>query len=223
MAKEEQILLVNKKHLFKEGQEVFQGTLFEEEKVEKFIQSINDNLENMRRGDVSETEVALENCAERNVDFKQPIPYIIINKKDKFYVTERLEGAGEARLHGKLSMGVGGHMNPIEGYDDFAGLLHENTLRELHEELVVHDNNQAIEISMGGLLNDDSNEVGQVHIGLLGKIVLTDEQDVEIKEVEQLKGTWYTLEELLSPEIFPRIESWGKIVVKAIESGEFKI
>lgn len=223
MAKEETILLVNKKHLFKEGQEVFQGTLFEEEKVEKFLTSINDNLETMRRGAVDETETALDNCAERNTEFKQPIPYIIVNKGDKFYVTERLEGAGEQRLHGKLSMGIGGHMNPINGYEKFLDLLHENTLRELHEELTVHDNNESIDIQMDGLLNDDSNEVGQVHIGLLGKIVLKENQNVEIKEVEQLKGTWYTLDELLSPEIFPRIESWGKIVVEAIKSGDLKI
>lgn len=223
MAKEEEILLVDKRILFKEGQEVFQGTLFDSEKVGKFLCTINEYYQVMRRGAVDELEAPIYMCAERNKDFKQPIPYIIVNKEDKFYVTERLEGAGEARLRGKLSMGIGGHMNPVDGYHEFSHLLQENTLRELHEELTVHDNDEKIDIVMDGLLNDDSNDVGQVHIGLLGKIVLKENQDVEIKEVEQLKGSWYTLEELLSPEIFPRIESWGKIVVKSIESGDLKI
>lgn len=218
MAKEEIILVVKKEALF-EG-ETFQGALFDEEKVKGYIENISENYETMRRGAVDETETPLAECAERNTEFKQPIPYIIVTKGDKFYATERLEGVGEARLRGKVSMGIGGHMNPIEELDAFAALLSENTVRELNEELFVEDAGQPLEIAMGGLLNDDSNEVGQVHIGLLGKIVLSEEQDVEIREVEQLKGTWYTLEELLSPEIFPRIESWGQIVVQAIGEGK---
>lgn len=223
MAKEEQIILVKKEHLFKKGQEVFQGTLFDKELVEKFLESIDAHEEVMRRGGTDEVDVPVENCAELNFDYKQPIPYIVINKGEKFFVTERLEGAGEARLHGKLAMGVGGHMNPIENVESFLDVLHENTLRELDEELIVHHNGESIDIVMNGLLNDDSDSVGQVHIALLGKINLKENQDLEIKEVEQLKGHWFTLEELLSPEIFPRLESWGKIVVKALESGEMKM
>lgn len=223
MAVNEKILAVKKGPLFEEGSTLFQGTLFEKEKVEKHLDAIKSEFTVLRRGAVEELDIPVENCAERNKDFKQPIPYIVIAKGDKLYVTERLAGAGEARLRGKLSMGIGGHMNPIEGLTDFAELLTENTLRELDEELTVKDSGESVDIIMGGLINDDSDDVGQVHIGLLGNIKLKENQDVEVKEVEQLKGAWYTLDELLVPETFERLESWGKIVVKAIQTGEYKI
>lgn len=223
MAVDEKILLVNKDSLFNGGKTLFQGTLFDKERVEDHLEVISSEYEVMRRGSVDEANVPVEKCAERNDSFKQPIPYIIITKGDKFYVTERLEGAGESRLHGKISMGIGGHMNPIEGLNTFQELMKENTLRELNEELNVKAAGGSIDIVMGGLLNDDSDEVGQVHICLLGNIRLKEEQNVEIKEVEQLKGSWHTLDELLSPEVFPRIESWGKIVVEAIRNNKFKI
>ena len=223
MAVDEKILLVNKDLLFDGDKTLFQGTLFDGDKVGKHLEIINSEYQVMRRGSVSETDVPVEECAERNTSFKQPIPYIVITKGDKLYVTERLEGAGESRLHGKLSMGIGGHMNPIEGLENFQELLLENTLRELDEELTVVDAGESVDIQMSGLLNDDSDEVGQVHIGLLGNIALKGSQYVGIKEVEQLKGAWYTLDELLVPETFERIESWGKIVVKAIKDGQFKV
>lgn len=223
MAVDEKILLVNKDLLFDGGNTLFQGTLFNKEQVNSHLAVIDSEYRVMRRGSVDEKHIPLEDCAERNTNFKQPIPYIIITKGDKFYVTERLEGAGESRLHGKLSMGIGGHMNPIEGFDTFQDLLLENALRELNEELKVEAAGESIDILMRGLLNDDSDEVGQVHIGLLGNISLKDNQNVEIKEVEQLKGAWYTLDELLAPDTFERIESWGKIVVESIKNKEFVV
>lgn len=221
MKKEDEVILVVKREKLFENVNPFQGSLFND-KVSEILNAIENNYKSMRRGSVEESDVNLDKCAERNESYKQPIPYIIIQKGNHFYVTERLEGGGESRLHGKLSMGIGGHMNPIEGFDNFDSLLMENTLRELHEELNVNDNDEEVTIETSGLINDDENEVGKVHIGLLGKIVLSENQDVSIREVEQLKGTWYTLEELLSDEVFPRIESWGQIVVKAISDGSVK-
>lgn len=223
MGVNEKILAVKKGPLFEDGATLFQGTLFDTEKVSKHLEAIKSEFTVLRRGAVSELEIPVEDCAERNKDYKQPIPYIVVVKGDKLYVTERLAGAGEARLRGKLSMGIGGHMNPIEGITDFPELLVENTLRELDEELTVHTADENVDIIMGGLINDDSDDVGEVHIGLLGNIKLKDNQDVEVKEVEQLKGAWYTLDELLVPETFERLESWGKIVVEAIHSGKYKI
>lgn len=222
MSRNETILVVERDLLFNGEKTQFQGALFSKDKVSNHLEIIAKNYKSMRRGNVDEKTFNAENCAERNEGFKQPIPYIVITKGDKFYVTERLEGGGESRLHGKLSMGIGGHMNPIEGYESFPELLHENTLRELNEELAVEDNDESIDIVMVGLINDDVNEVGKVHIGLLGKIELKDGQEVSIREVEQLKGAWYTLDELLSPDVFSRVESWGKIVVEAIRVGKLK-
>lgn len=216
LKKEDEIILVASREKLFENVDTFQGSLFRKEQVDKVIKTIEDNYKPMRRGSVEELDVNLNECAERNEAYKQPIPYIVIQKGNQFYVTERLEGGGESRLHGKLSMGIGGHMNPIEGFDNFEDLLLENTLRELHEELYVEDGGEEVKIETSGLINDDVNEVGKVHIGLLGRIKLSDNQDVSIKEVEQLKGTWYTLDELFDEETFDRLEAWGQIVVEAI-------
>lgn len=226
MKKEDEIILAAKRALvFDNEKDHFQGSKFKNEDPELFnrvVNAISENYKSIRRGSVTETDLEVSECAELNKDYKQPIPYIVIKKGDKYFATERLSGAGEARLHGKISMGIGGHMNPIVGHENFDELLKENTLRELNEELTVKDNGLPINIEMLGLINDDENEVGEVHIGLLGQIVLDESQDVEVLEVEQLKGSWHTLDELLEEETFSRVEAWGKIVIVAVMAGKVK-
>ena len=226
MLKEDEVILaVEREVVLNKEKDYFQGSKFKTEDPELFeriSKAIAENYRSIRRGSVEEVYKDLEECAERNQAYKQPIPYIVIKKGDKYFTTERLAGAGESRLHGKISMGIGGHMNPILGYNNFDDLLKENTLRELNEELTVKDNGLPINIEMLGLINDDENEVGKVHIGLLGQIVLDGTQDVEVLEVEQLKGAWHTLDELLEEDVFERLEAWGKIVVEAAKEGKVK-
>ncbi|MFV1458143.1 hypothetical protein VJ282_37050, partial [Bacillus mycoides] len=89
-------------------------------------------------------------------------------------------------------------------------VLEENIKRELEEEL---DINRKVEIKPIGLINDDSDDTGKVHIGILGIIDLDVEATVAVKEVEQLAGHWMTLDVLKSKEVYDRLENWGKIVV----------
>src|SRR5699024_7470616 len=49
---------------------------------------------------------------EQDTTYLQPIPYTIIKQGSKYFAYTRLEGGGEARLHGKTSIGAGGHMDP---------------------------------------------------------------------------------------------------------------
>ena len=53
--------------------------------------------------------------AEHDSSFKQVIPYTVVTHGDEVLLLKRLEQGGEARLHGKLSIGVGGHINPVDG------------------------------------------------------------------------------------------------------------
>lgn len=211
--KEDEIILVaNRNKLFKNGELEFQGVTSDKSLVEDIMYHLDMYYKSMRRGGTQEVDISVSRNAELNFDYKQPIPYIVIRRGNEFFVTERLQGGGESRLHGKLAMGAGGHMNPLSTCETepFTKVLEENIKRELEEEL---DINRKVEIKPIGLINDDSDDTGKVHIGILGIIDLDVEATVAVKEVEQLAGHWMTLDILKSKEVYERLENWGKIVV----------
>jgi predicted NUDIX family phosphoesterase len=123
-----------------------------------------------------------------------------------------LKGAGETKLHNKFSLGVGGHMNYVENTNRFDEVVFENLHREIEEELHVFSTVKP-EIKFIGLINDDSNEVGQVHIGLLVVIDVHKDTIVEVRETEELAGKFISIDELKEKEVYERLENWSKIVV----------
>ena len=68
--------------------------------------------------------------AEDDPGYKQLIPYVVVRDADTVFLMERTDAGGDARLHGKASIGVGGHLNPVDEGEDalMAGLR-----REWHE------------------------------------------------------------------------------------------
>ncbi|RPK20024.1 hypothetical protein [Paenibacillus xylanexedens] len=211
---DEIIVVVPRNELFKNEKLAFQGTLLNDgESVSQGMEIIN-NMENhygtMRRGD-----------AEVDVDFKQPIPYAVIRRGDKIFVYKRLAGGGETRLHDKLSIGVGGHMNDmpeeekalIEDFS-FYTLLTDNLERELSEELEIGPGARETEII--GLINDDSQEVSKVHIGVLVVIDIEEDVTVEVNEPEQLEGFWLSITDLMKPEVHSKLESWSQIAAEVL-------
>lgn len=198
---DEQILVVKRDHLFDNEQLTFQGV----ETNEQTVSEINKRLEQfevMRRGD-----------AEENTDYKQPIPYVIIKRENEVYLYRRLSGGGEKRLHDKLSLGAGGHMN-LTNHDNFWDTLKENSDRELEEELDIQYN--SFELKTIGLVNDDSEPVSQVHIGLLSILELDKDATVEVRETEQLKGEWISINELTEHDIYSKLESWSQLAADVL-------
>jgi predicted NUDIX family phosphoesterase len=122
--------------------------------------------------------------AERTPSLKQIIPYTLVVSAGRLLCMRRLDRGGEARLHGKLSIGVGGHIDP-EDAKVSADLdpIATGTERELREELDVQG---TYELSRVGLLNDDSNPVGAVHLGLIQVLQL--HGTVRIREEGVLEG-----------------------------------
>lgn len=137
---------------------------------------------------------------------KQPIPYVVVLSKYGVFCTARKKAQTEARLHGKLSIGIGGHISESED-DGKADALISGMWRELHEELHIND---AKECVFRGFLNDDSNEVGQVHIGLVYTIVAESDQ-VMVRETEKMEGFWTSLDELRASS--ERLESWSRLLL----------
>ena len=141
--------------------------------------------------------------AEQDSTFKQLIPYVVVRDGDRIFLTERTTAGGDARLHGKGSIGVGGHLNPVDEGED---PLTDGLRREWSEELVA---DWEPEFQLVGLLNDDGNPVGAVHIG----VVFTVEADgraVSVREHEKLIGRWATVPELRAS--WDRLETWSQLV-----------
>lgn len=147
--------------------------------------------------------------AENDPNYKQIIPYVALVCGDKVFTTQRLNKGTEERLHGLLSIGIGGHINKGD-LETAADPLAEGMLRELGEEVYIKEPGEMIPI---GLINDDSNEVGSVHLGLFYKMKVG--KDVEVIEKEKLLGKWFSISELKKSEE-GRMETWAEIGIQAL-------
>lgn len=145
--------------------------------------------------------------AEADPSLKQIIPYAIIVSGRRVFVMKRGRRGGESRLHDKVTLGVGGHINPgdLQG-TDLASAIDAGFRRELEEEIVIECGHRS---RIVGLLNDDSNPVGQVHYGVVYLVEL-DLPRVRVRETELLDG------ELAEPEALTdyedRMETWSRIL-----------
>ena len=109
-------------------------------------------------------------AAEEDPSLKQPIAYcVIVNPRLGLILAYRRADAegdyAEKRLRGKWSMGVGGHIDPV----DLAGAnpIRASVLREIGEEIrCAADGDPRIL----GYINDDSDMVGRVHFGVLYRL-----------------------------------------------------
>jgi len=100
-------------------------------------------------------------AAETDPSFKQLIPYVVAREGEAVFLMHRTDAGGDARLHGRASIGVGGHLNPV---DDGQDSLMAGLRREWDEELEAP---WEPAFRLVGLLNDDSNPVGSVHLGVV--------------------------------------------------------
>lgn len=140
---------------------------------------------------------------------KQVIPYPILRDGDDWFLMQRTRAGGDARLHERYSIGVGGHVNPEDGGLD--GELSTALRREWHEELVV---DFVPEFRFVGLLNDDSTPVGEVHVGLVYEGDARG-RSVAIRETEKLNGRFASSAEVSA--VRDRLETWSLIAFEWLE------
>jgi predicted NUDIX family phosphoesterase len=145
--------------------------------------------------------------AERDPMLKQVIPYALFEREGAIFLMRRLGKGGEARLHGKLSVGVGGHVNPIDGAED---ALDAGLRREVEEEVAVQGAWQATPV---GILNDDATAVGAVHFGLVYRVRV--QGLVEVREKDALEGEFTPRDEVLRllRDERPRFETWSALLL----------
>jgi predicted NUDIX family phosphoesterase len=131
--------------------------------------------------------------AEKTPSWKQVIPYCVVVSDGHVLLMKRRAKSGEARLVDKLSIGVGGHINPVDRADgvDGSDIVLAAARREIEEELEVRGE---FELRLCGYLNDDSNPVGAVHVGLVFGAITRG--PVRIREQDVLEGHLVDPEEL---------------------------
>jgi predicted NUDIX family phosphoesterase len=153
--------------------------------------------------------------AERQPALKQVIPYSVVvssaRRGGRILLTQRSRKGGEARLHDRFSIGIGGHINPEDRLSSagMADPLTTGTQREIAEETGLRGD---YAIERVGILNDDSNPVGAVHVGVV-QVVQVD-ATIEIREREQLTGRLVSLGELRAMLAEgANFESWSKLLI----------
>ncbi len=181
--------------------------------------------------------------AERNPAWKQWIPYCVLRSwpagdsglggsLDGVFCVRRTRGQSEARLHGLWSIGLGGHVEPVDRIDlppspgtgageAFFGAALD---RELREELLVAQGVRGTRRFLG-LLNDDASAVGQVHAGLVYAWDLpgpwqATAKDVGVGEISKMEGGFTSLVEFRKLWQDPlQFETWSRFLVRAEVAG----
>ncbi len=143
---------------------------------------------------------------ERDPDHKQIIPYLVLRDGARYFLMRRTRAGGDARLLDRWSIGVGGHLNP--GDEDILGGLR----REWREEL---DADFEPDFEPVALLNDDTTDVGAVHLGI---VFVADAagRSVGVRETDKLSGSFVAPAEVAA--VADHLETWSRLVFEALEA-----
>lgn len=144
---------------------------------------------------------------EVNPAFKQVIPYLIFKFGEKYFLMQRQSKSTDQRLKNKYSLGIGGH---IRGEDMESNDIIDWARREFEEEVSYTGN---YTVTTLGMLNDDSDAVGQVHVGYVF-LLEGDSSDICVKS-ELKSGYLLSIEECEA--YYDSMENWTKIVFDFIK------
>lgn len=163
--------------------------------------------------DPSNTDYRPRDQMEADPSFKQLIPYCIFQHVDgegvkHVFQYTRGSGGGESRLHAKKSVGIGGHISTEDIGDDCPYEL--GMQRELSEEVQI---DTQYDQTMVGLINDDSNDVGKVHLGVVHLFTVAS-PSVSSKELE-IAGAGFSPVAQVMAEI-DRYETWSQFCLKSL-------
>jgi predicted NUDIX family phosphoesterase len=141
--------------------------------------------------------------AENDETLRQLIPYVLMRQQGKFLLLRRTKKQQERRLHGKLSLGVGGHINLNDGSTPWQAFL-KGMEREIHEEVNV----EVLQLSYMGLLNDTSSPVSRVHVGL---VYLAEVRFLGLNEPDMFDFWFVDLTEIEQRR--EELEGWSKLAL----------
>jgi predicted NUDIX family phosphoesterase len=148
--------------------------------------------------------------AEEDPSFKQLIPYVVMIWKDKLLFYVRGKKTEEGRLRSLGSVGIGGHVSVTDQ------TLFERDIREVFAAGLRREVTEEVEVQtefterVAGLINDDSNPVGRVHLGVLILWNLAEPRVIK-RERSITSLEFLSLEELREGK--NDLETWSQIVI----------
>jgi predicted NUDIX family phosphoesterase len=208
MAREEQVLVVERKVFDELG--AFRGLQFD---VERYLD---------RLFKAGTPRFLPRPQAEKDPGHKQLIPYVLMTCEGRYLTYVRGKRAGETRLVGNRSIGIGGHINPT----DDAAPLFRSDFREAYRTAVEREVEEEVCVETGhsdrvvALLNDDSNEVGQVHLGVVHCWVL-DAPKVSRREQMITQMEFMSLDELRA--VRDQMETWSQLCLDGLDQIQEKL
>lgn len=183
----EKVLVVKRADLFAGG--IWQG--INTRNLQKYIKIISSKREFLPRGEV-----------ETDANWQQIIPYLIVQKDGSVFLMRRKATHTDTRLANMYSIGVGGHINKK---DVGTNKVMDWAKREFAEEIEYKGKYKA---EIVGILNDDSNDVGLVHSGLIIKVT-ADSDEIKVRD-EHKSGEFIRLDQV--GKHYRQMETWSQIV-----------
>lgn len=184
---EEKVMVVKRADIFSNG--IWHG--IKAGNIKKYVSVINTKHKFLPRGEVEE-----------DPRWQQIIPYLIFQHKDRIFVMRRKGTHTDTRLANKYSLGIGGHINKS---DIGSARVNSWAKREFEEEVGYKGK---YKMEFVGLINDDSNEVGMVHVGLVIKIKGNSDA-ISVKD-EHKSGELMQLSQV--SKHYKNMETWSQII-----------
>ncbi len=150
--------------------------------------------------------------AEKDPTFRQIIPYVMVFHEGKYLTVTRMKTQGESRLHNLMSVGIGGHINPVD--EESKNILDAAMKRELSEELAIDDPPGWDDLDPLGLICDEKVEVSRVHLGVVFRWAAG--KPVNIRETDKMHGEY--LEPSSIKSSYDRLENWSQLVYDGLIS-----
>jgi predicted NUDIX family phosphoesterase len=214
----EQVLVVPRARLFPNGG--FYG--FSREGLEGYLAAIAGHAFFARRDQVEE-----------DPSLKQIIPYAVVRHDGRIFLVARTRRGSETRLREKLSIGLGGHINPVDNQAElFTAAAAEQTIEAggradegqsagtLVDAAMARELTEEVDLPAGwrarpvGVLNDDVEPVGRVHFGLV-YVADVPSLDVRIRETTKLTGAFVSMVDVR--DAYPRLESWSQFILDGVD------
>lgn len=152
----------------------------------------------------------------------QLIPYVIVfNERGDVLCYTRGSGGNEARLHGKVSIGIGGHLEEITD-EPLIELIRRGALRELEEELgVTADDMSEESLSENKIRIIYQRVPGGVELYHLGLIYFVEVKQLHLDSMEPdtvSNLVWMKPTELMTEARADRVnlEGWSGIIAHAL-------
>ena len=151
--------------------------------------------------------------AETNPSLKQIIPYVLLVHGGRVFHYVRGKKSGEQRLVAKGSLGIGGHMNHEDeslftmNLDAYNAAVQREVAEEVHLETKYSNHIVA-------LINDDSTEVGRVHLGVV-HIFQLDSDAARKREAQITEAGFLSPEELRARRA--ALETWSQFCLDCLD------